>query len=345
MPPIEWHVRPATRLQLRKIFHPFAVTRLSLGVDVDARTGGLAFRWSWKDRLVGGRLSWSAGEVALTKRFPLGGGGGRSACGDPSTWRRGGGRWPWRLCRWRASRRTGPPPGLPFAATSLWKGAPPCGSPAASNSRQRSRSAAGGRPASGRGCRATPSSCFWTRSRCACACRDGGRRGACVAFCSMAPAVDGLGLGPLPRVGRCGVGSDGLCCTVSQGRAARVAADRRRLTYTRHCWRRRPSHPQRPHGRLVSSLAVRVTRQRHRRRSPGAHGRRRQLGQKRGGPAAPPLLTSPPPARARSSRCGRPCRRPRRRRRPLRSPCPFPSLRGKHRGVRPPPAGAAPTPH
>lgn len=74
--PIEWHIRPATRLQLRKIFHPFAVTRLSLGVDVDARTGRVAFRWSWKDRLVGGRLSWSGGEVGLTKRFPLGGGGG-----------------------------------------------------------------------------------------------------------------------------------------------------------------------------------------------------------------------------------------------------------------------------
>lgn len=74
--PIEWHVQPTTRLQLRKIFFPFAVTKLSLGVDVNARTGRVAFRWSWKDRLVGGRLSWSGGEVALTKRFPLGGGGG-----------------------------------------------------------------------------------------------------------------------------------------------------------------------------------------------------------------------------------------------------------------------------
>lgn len=69
-------MQPTTRLQLRKVLFPFAVTRLSLGVDVDARTGRVAFRWSWKDRLVGGRLSWSGGEVALTKRFPLGGGGG-----------------------------------------------------------------------------------------------------------------------------------------------------------------------------------------------------------------------------------------------------------------------------
>lgn len=62
---------PGVTLKLRKRVYPLGITRLTAGVDVDVRTGGVAFKWAWTDRLLGARLSLDRHAVALTKRVPV----------------------------------------------------------------------------------------------------------------------------------------------------------------------------------------------------------------------------------------------------------------------------------
>ncbi len=62
---------PGLTLKLRKRVYPLGITRLTAGMDVDCRTGAVAFKWSWTDRLFGARLSLERNVVALTKRLPV----------------------------------------------------------------------------------------------------------------------------------------------------------------------------------------------------------------------------------------------------------------------------------
>lgn len=71
LPKIVWHTDPVVKLKLRKRFYPLALTRLTLGADLDVRTRQVSFKWSWKDRIIGGRLEFHGNQIALTKRFNI----------------------------------------------------------------------------------------------------------------------------------------------------------------------------------------------------------------------------------------------------------------------------------
>lgn len=66
-----WHANPDIKLKLRKRFYPLGLTRLTLGADLDVKTHDVAFKWSWKDRIIGGRLEFFANQISLTKRFDI----------------------------------------------------------------------------------------------------------------------------------------------------------------------------------------------------------------------------------------------------------------------------------
>lgn len=59
------------KLKLRKRFYPLSLTCLTLGADWDLKTRDVAFKWSWKDRIIGSRLEFFANQVSLTKRFDI----------------------------------------------------------------------------------------------------------------------------------------------------------------------------------------------------------------------------------------------------------------------------------
>ena len=58
-------------VKLRKRFYPLGVTRLTLGMDYDLSTRDVSFKWSWKDRIIGGRLHVDRDQISLVKRFEL----------------------------------------------------------------------------------------------------------------------------------------------------------------------------------------------------------------------------------------------------------------------------------
>lgn len=66
-----WHLKPDVKIKLRKCFYPLNLTVLTLGADLDARTRDVSFRWSWRDRFLGGRLEFFGNQVSLTKRFDI----------------------------------------------------------------------------------------------------------------------------------------------------------------------------------------------------------------------------------------------------------------------------------
>lgn len=66
-----WKANPDVKLKLRKCFYPLNLTILTLGADVNVRTRDVSFRWSWRDRLIGGRLEFFGNQVAITKRFDI----------------------------------------------------------------------------------------------------------------------------------------------------------------------------------------------------------------------------------------------------------------------------------
>eukprot|EP00178_Gracilaria_changii_P000753 TRINITY_DN1099_c0_g1_i3.p1 TRINITY_DN1099_c0_g1~~TRINITY_DN1099_c0_g1_i3.p1 ORF type:complete len:230 (+),score=23.97 TRINITY_DN1099_c0_g1_i3:831-1520(+) len=70
-PKVIWNVDPAIKLKLRKYFYPLGVTRLSLGADLDLRYKKLSFKWSWRDRIIGGRLEFHEDKISLTKTFNI----------------------------------------------------------------------------------------------------------------------------------------------------------------------------------------------------------------------------------------------------------------------------------
>eukprot|EP00172_Hildenbrandia_rubra_P001934 Plantae.Rhodophyta-Hildenbrandia_rubra.ctg25661.p1 GENE.Plantae.Rhodophyta-Hildenbrandia_rubra.ctg25661~~Plantae.Rhodophyta-Hildenbrandia_rubra.ctg25661.p1 ORF type:complete len:131 (+),score=10.95 Plantae.Rhodophyta-Hildenbrandia_rubra.ctg25661:616-1008(+) len=46
LPKIEWRLSPKVAVKLRKIYYPFAVTRLTLGVDYDIQEKLWDFKWT-----------------------------------------------------------------------------------------------------------------------------------------------------------------------------------------------------------------------------------------------------------------------------------------------------------
>lgn len=70
---IVWHTNPDIILKFRKRFFPLGLTKLTLGIDFDIRSKDVAFKWSWKDRLIGGRLQLDRDEISITKRFDVDG--------------------------------------------------------------------------------------------------------------------------------------------------------------------------------------------------------------------------------------------------------------------------------
>lgn len=72
LPRLQWGgTIPGLTLKLRKRLYPLGITRLTAGVDLDCRSGTMAFKWSWTDRFLGARLSIERNVVALTKRLPV----------------------------------------------------------------------------------------------------------------------------------------------------------------------------------------------------------------------------------------------------------------------------------
>ncbi|PXF46083.1 hypothetical protein BWQ96_04089 [Gracilariopsis chorda] len=71
LPKIVWNIDPIIKLKFRKYFYPLAVTRLSLGADLDLRRKQLSFKWSWRDRIIGSRLEFADDKISITKRFDI----------------------------------------------------------------------------------------------------------------------------------------------------------------------------------------------------------------------------------------------------------------------------------
>lgn len=71
LPKVIWHLNPSVLLKLRKRFYPLGLTCLTLGADYDMREHNFSFKWSWKDRIIGGRLEFYDDQISLTKRFEI----------------------------------------------------------------------------------------------------------------------------------------------------------------------------------------------------------------------------------------------------------------------------------
>ncbi|EME29217.1 hypothetical protein Gasu2_55440 [Galdieria sulphuraria] len=68
-PKLVWKCNPSTKLKLRKHFYPLALTKLTLGADLDLQHGFWTFHTAWKDRIIGGRLAVKDNQVSLVKEF------------------------------------------------------------------------------------------------------------------------------------------------------------------------------------------------------------------------------------------------------------------------------------
>ena len=71
IPKIQWRLHPKVLLKLRKVYYPLAVTRLTFGVDYDLQSQSFDFKWSWKDRYLGARLSYEHNQIGLSRRFVI----------------------------------------------------------------------------------------------------------------------------------------------------------------------------------------------------------------------------------------------------------------------------------
>eukprot|EP00871_Galdieria_phlegrea_P003211 jgi/Galph1/3891/GphlegSOOS_G2566.1 len=68
-PQLVWKFDPSVKLKLRRHFYPLALTKLTLGADLDLQQGYWTFHTAWKDRIIGGSLGLKNDEVFLVKEF------------------------------------------------------------------------------------------------------------------------------------------------------------------------------------------------------------------------------------------------------------------------------------
>lgn len=71
LPRVVWGFEPKVVLKLRKRFHPLGITRLTVGADMDLQSKDIALKWSWKDRVLGGRLRFEGSQLSLSKRLNI----------------------------------------------------------------------------------------------------------------------------------------------------------------------------------------------------------------------------------------------------------------------------------